>query len=168
MNIKQFFVGRAVGTIILLSIVVIILGFFAFNNYIYNEKQVDPNNQINTETKLGTGVPAFAWRFEQANTLNLDGNPNTDILLDLTYENGVIKNKLIDTVPGSCNELPDNDSDSIENTKDIQCYSAGLGQRYKITQGVSSYQVQRKTFEEGLPGYTPPAYEYEIVAEFPL
>ena len=93
MNIKQFFVGRAVGTIILLSIVVIILGFFAFNNYIYNEKQVDPNNQINTETKLGTGVPAFAWRFEQASTLNLDGNPNTDIFLDLTYENGVIKNE---------------------------------------------------------------------------
>jgi hypothetical protein len=165
MNIKQFFVGRAFGTIILLSIVVIILGFFAFNNYIYNEKQ---GEQINTEIKLGTGVPYFAWRFEQANTLNLDGNPNTDIFLDLTYENGVIQNKLIDTVPGGCNELPDNQSDSMDNTKDIQCYSAGLGQRYKITQGVSSYQVQRKTFEEGLPDYTPPAYEYEVVAEFPL
>ena len=168
MDTNKKFLDKKVGTIILLSIVVIILGFFAFNNYIYNEKQGDPNNQINTETKLGTGVPIFMWRYERASTLNLDGNPNTDIFLDLAYENGVVANKLIDTVPGGCNELPDNEVDSMENTKDMQCYSAGLGYRYKITQGVSSYQVQRKTFEEGLPDYTPPAYEYEVVAEFPL
>lgn len=165
MNIKQFFVGRAIGTIILLVIIALVALFFAFNNYIYNEKQGD---KVNTEVKGGVGIPSFMWRFEKADTLNLDGNPNTDIFLELTYENGVIENKLIDTVPGSCNDLPDLDTGSVENSTNIQCYSAGLGYRYKITQGENAYLVERKTFEEALPDYNPPPYEYETVAEFPL
>jgi hypothetical protein len=37
MTAKKFFVGRAIVTIVILLIIVI--GFFAFNSYIYNEKQ---------------------------------------------------------------------------------------------------------------------------------
>lgn len=40
MDLRQFFVGRALGFLILL---VIIGGFYAFNSYIYKEKQADPN-----------------------------------------------------------------------------------------------------------------------------
>lgn len=151
---------------ILLGILAVYGGFLAFNNYIYNEKNKTPDTvQPSAE---GTEPPVFFWRFEQADTLNLDGIPNTKVFLEATYSNGKVQGRLIDTNPGGCNELPDSEPDSLSGTKDVQCYVAGLGQRYKITKGVQSYEVKRKTFEEALPDYNPPAYEYDLVAEFPL
>lgn len=116
----------------------------------------------------GVGVSAFAWRFEQADSLNLDGIPETDIFLDATYQNGEVQTRLIDTVSSSCNELPDTEPDSVEGTTNIQCYGAGLGYRFKITRSDESYLIERKMFEEALPDYNPPVYEYETVMEFPI
>lgn len=151
MNIKKFFTGRA----IVITILFLVLGLFALNNYIYKEKQGE-----------GATATEFTWKFEDASTLNLDGNPETDLFLEVTYSNGEVERKLIDTTPGSCNPLPDAEEDSVPGTENIQCYSAGLGDRYKITQTTEAYLVQKKTFEEALPNQNPSAYEYEIVAEF--
>lgn len=115
-----------------------------------------------------TEAPTFTWKFEKAKSLNLDGNPNTNIFLEAKYANGKIDTKLIDTSAGSCNELPDADSDTLTGTANIQCYYAGAGERYKITKGEKSYFVERQTFEEGSPDYNPPEQRYEIVIEFPL
>ncbi len=41
MNPNKFFIGRTVVIIIILVIVGIVIGFYSFNNYIYQEKQVD-------------------------------------------------------------------------------------------------------------------------------
>lgn len=162
MNIRRFFVGRAIGFVVLLGFALLVAGFYAFNNYIYKEKQGD------ADMVSGIGVSAFAWRFEQADSLNLDGIPETDIFLDVTYQNGEVQTRLIDTVPSSCNELPDTEPDSVEGTTNIQCYGAGLGYRFKITRNDDLYLVERKTFEEALPDYNPPVYEYETVMEFPI
>ncbi|MES2930745.1 MAG: hypothetical protein V4665_03095 [Patescibacteria group bacterium] len=112
--------------------------------------------------------PVFAWKYEKADSLNLDGIPNTNIFLEAKYPGGEVQRKLVDTTHGSCNDLPDSDKDSVPGTLNIQCYSAGLGYRFKIVQGEKSYLVKRKTFEEALPDQNPPAYEYETVSEFPL
>lgn len=114
------------------------------------------------------GTPIFTWRYEKAESLNLDGIPETNIFLEVRYPNGAVENTLVDTTPGSCNELPDSTSDSVLNSTNIQCYSAGLGYVFKITKGPESYLVLRKTFEEALPDQTPPTYKYEVVVEFPL
>lgn len=165
MDLRKFFIGRAIGLAVLLVIVGIVAGFYALNNYIYKEKQGD-GGTLPPGSK--TEVSAFEWRFEEADTLNLDGVPNTNVFLEVTYENGETLNKLIDTTAGSCNELPEKEADSAENSTDIQCYSAGLGHRFKITKGPASYRVERKTFEEALPDYTPPDYQYEVIAEIPF
>lgn len=162
MNIRRFFVGRAIGFVVLFGIALLVAGFYALNSYIYKEKQGD------VEVVSGVGVNAFAWRFEQAESLNLDGIPETNIFLDTTYQSGEVQTRLIDTVPSSCNEVPDAESDSVEGTTNIQCYGAGLGYRFKITRNDDSYLVKRKTFEEATPDYNPPVYEYETVMEFPI
>lgn len=167
MDTKKFFTGRAIGFSILLIIGGLIAGFYALNSYIYKEKQGDgviPKDIV--ETEPGVGTPFFTWRYEKAETLNPDGNPNTEVFLEASYPNGVIKSKLIDTTPGSCNDLPDKEIDSFVNSTNIQCYYAGLGYRFKIVSGTNSYLVMRKTFEEAMPDYNPPVYEYEIVGEF--
>ncbi len=163
MTLRKFFVGRAIGLIILLCIIGIISGFYALNNYIYKEKQADP-----IETTNNALPPIFEWKYEEAKSLNLDGFPETNIFLKVTYPNGTIENRLIDTTPGSCNDLPDSEEDNVINSTVIQCYSAGLGYTFKITKGIGSYLVMRKTFEEGLLDYEPPLYEYKVVAEFPF
>ena len=162
MNIRRFFVGRAIGFVVLLGIALLVAGFYALNSYIYKEKQGDV--EVVSEAKVLT----FAWRFEQAESLNLDGIPETDIFLDITYQGGEVQTRLIDTVPSSCNEVPDAESDSVEGTTNIQCYGAGLGYRFKITKSEESYRVERMMFEEALPAYNPPVYEYETVIEFPI
>ncbi len=43
MNIRQFFVGRTVGFLV---VVAFVGGFFLFNNYIYNEKQAHTSNSF--------------------------------------------------------------------------------------------------------------------------
>lgn len=162
MNIRRFFVGRAIGFVVFFGIAFLVAGFYSLNSYIYKEKQGD------VDMVSGVGVSAFAWRFEQADSLNLDGIPETDIFLDATYQNGEVQTRLIDTVSSSCNELPDTEPDSVEGTTNIQCYGAGLGYRFKITRSDESYLIERKMFEEALPDYNPPVYEYETVMEFPI
>ncbi len=113
-------------------------------------------------------LSAFTWRY-QAGALNLDGIPGTKIFLDAVYDNGNVLSREIDEVDGSCNEIlpSEEDADIIDGSTKIQCYAAGLGQWFKITKGESSYLVLRKTFEEALPDYASPSYQYESIAEFP-
>lgn len=251
MTPRKFFIGRTIGFIVLLAII----GFFAFNNYIYKEKQgsgipmepyratlsgtqtclphKDTNGPQTLECAIGIETDAgefyaldfnlmsqippeiqsgerftasgvitpierlstdqwqkydvegifsvtdsviveggrdvvFDWIFEEADTLNGDGNPNTNVFLYAKYDDGEVVQKLIQVSHGSCNELPDADADSVPNTTNVQCYGAGFGFTFKITKGENSYLVMKKEFEEGSPDYDPPEQEYKVVSEFPL
>lgn len=150
----------------LLVIAGLVAGFYALNNYIYQEKQGD---EVVTEPlPIEDGEPTFTWKFEPADTLNGDGNPNTNVFLDAKYSDGEVTSKLIQVSHGSCNELPDADSDSLLGTTNVQCYGAGFGFTFKITKGENSYLVMKKEFEEGSPDYDPPEQSYEVVSEFPF
>lgn len=156
MTLKHLLIG-------LLIVGALIGGFYAFNNYIYNEKQAEgPAPVVSTEP------PTFAWRFEEAKTLNGDGNPNTNVFLDAKYSDGEVESKLIQVSHGSCNALPDVESDSLSGTTNVQCYGAGFGFVFKITKGEKSYLVMKKELEEGSPDFEPPVQEYKVVVEFPL
>ena len=39
MNLRQFFVGRAIGLLVVLGVVGLVAAFYSFNNYIYEQKQ---------------------------------------------------------------------------------------------------------------------------------
>lgn len=54
MNPRQFFLGRAIGFLVVLVLAVV--GFYVFNSYIYNEKQGEPqlNQQENFEPQRMT------------------------------------------------------------------------------------------------------------------
>ncbi len=170
MNLRKFFVGRAIGTIILLVIIGLVVGFYALNNFIYKEKQGDVGVSKNDTPQIqsDTQSPVFTWRYAKADSMNLDGQPKTDVFLVAKYSNGKVEEKLIDTSSGGCNDLPDRDEDSVPNSTNAQCYGAGLGYRFKITKGENSYLVLQKKFEEGLPDYAPPSGEYKVVSEFPF
>lgn len=144
-----------------LSLILVILFCIVLILYVLKKNPVEENPVVNTDEP-----PVFVWQYQEAKTLNGDGNPETDIFLEVKYPNGKIQTKLIDTTPGSCNDLPNLEPDTLLNTTNIQCYSAGLGYRYKIIKGENSYLVERQTFEEGLPDYNPPSYKYEVVDEF--
>jgi hypothetical protein len=45
MTLRQFFVGKAIGTFVVIGLALLVAGFFALNNYIYKEKQADPSEQ---------------------------------------------------------------------------------------------------------------------------
>lgn len=113
-----------------------------------------------------TEAPTFSWRFEEADSLNGDGNPNTNVFLNVKYSDGQTDTKLIQVSHGSCNELPDAEKDSLAGTKNVQCYGAGFGFYFKIVKGEKSYQIMKKEFDEGSPDYSPPPQEYKVVAEF--
>lgn len=156
------------------SVVVVVLGLLGLAAFVY-KNAVPTQNLLETkpqpvgqEDSTINTPPTFAWRFTEDDSKNLDGMPQTKVFLDATYPGGRVESKLIDTTPGGCNELPEAAEDSIAGSAAVQCYAAGLGYRYKITEGEASYLVWRKTFEEALPDHTPPLYEYEVVAEFPL
>lgn len=109
----------------------------------------------------------FLWRFEEADTNNPDGNPQTKVYLTASYGEDVREEKLVDTVDGSCSELEGESYEGdISNTGKVQCYYAGLGQQYRIVEDKDSYIVERKFFEEALPDYTPSPSEWEVIAEF--
>lgn len=148
--------------IFILILILATLGFFVLNSYIYNEKQVENKTLESNQT------PIFIWEFEEADSLNLDGIPQTNIFLKATYSNGAVERKLIKTSDTSCNELPDGEEDNVPGSTSIQCYGAGLGYRLKVTKGTESYLVLQKKFEEGSPDYTPPNQEYKFIAEIPL
>ncbi|MDQ5952974.1 MAG: hypothetical protein QG551_202 [Patescibacteria group bacterium] len=150
MTSKTFF-------IIILTIGVLVGGFYVLNNHIYNEKQ-SPVTATETLEDTPREAPIFTWSFKPANSLNGDGNPNTDVFVEAKYSDGEIVKKLVDTSHGGCNQLPDSDN--------VQCYGAGLGFNYRITKGEKSYLIERQEFEEGSPDYNPPVQDYKVIAEF--
>lgn len=167
MTIREFFTHKY---FTLIAIITIGIGFFVYNEYIAPRTMVVPVEEMVTESSddtLSTEPPVFTWKFDFSETLNRDGLPNTELSLKASYGGDVVT-KVIATVPGSCNELPDNQKDSVANSTDAQCYAAGIGDRFKIVKGVDSYQVMRQEFEEGMPEYNPPIQEYKVVAEFPF
>ena len=161
-------------TFIWTSVVVVVLGLLSLGAFAYKNAVPTPSlletklQPVVQEDSATTTPPTFAWRFTEDDSKNLDGMYQTNVFLDATYLGGRVESKLIDTTPGGCNELPDAAEDALEGIAAAQCYAAGLGYRYKVTEGESSYLVWRKTFEEALPDHTPPQYEYEVVAEYPL
>lgn len=151
------YVKRTTIVIILICVVAVLAGTFTF--YSRNNPNVvnEPAN-----------VASFSWVFEEDESLNGDGNKQTNLILEITYSDSSLTKKKIDTVPGGCSILPEADKDVATSTTQVQCYYAGLGYKYKIVKGNNSYQVKRQTFEEGSPEYTPQVTQYETVSEFPL
>ncbi len=116
-----------------------------------------------TSTSAST---TFAWRFEEAQTMNPDGMPQTNIYLTIEHSNRKIEQR-VDTVDGSCSELEGEKYEGdVSDTGNIQCYAAGLGQRYRITKNEHTYSAERKLFEEAIPNVAAPEYEWEVVKEF--
>lgn len=165
MKPRNFFVGRAVVVSILL-----ILGLLVFvcKTYVYpNIKSaaiIPPAENI----KENNQPPIFTWKYTNDTSLNPDGNPQTVIFLEALYPDGTIQSKRIDMTPSSCNDVPDTEVGSAPYSTNIQCYGAGLGYRFKVTTGETSYLVERKMFEESTPDYNPPQNAYEVISEFPL
>jgi hypothetical protein len=167
MNLHQFFVGRA---IVFAVLFVLGLGFLAYKAYVPHAEAPAPAG-IGTSTQQDAAIaapPAFVWQYEEADSRNGDGNPETDVFLEARYRDGSVERKLIDTTHASCAAVPEIEVDSLRGTTNIQCYGAGLGYRFKITKGADAYLVQRQEFEEGSPEYEPPVQAYEVVARFPL
>jgi hypothetical protein len=113
-----------------------------------------------------TPISSFNWDFEEDSTLNLDGQPQTSVYLLATYKSNLSDRKLIDTVDGSCSKLPGKYEGDTSNAGKIQCYSAGLGQQYRIVAGEKVYSIERKLFEEALPNASSTYYDWERVSEF--
>jgi len=112
-------------------------------------------------------TPVFSWRFVDASTNNLDGFPQTHVVLTALYSSNESIDTRIDTVDGGCSQLSDEQYErGVSTTSKVQCYYAGLGFTYQIINTDERYIVQRKMFEEGLPGDTPKEYEWENIAEF--
>lgn len=169
MTLRNFFVGRAV---VLCVLLIIGLGVWGYMNYFSAAENTEVNTvvpqPIVQQENTNTEPPTFAWKYAVADSLNGDGNPETNVFLEAKYPGGAVETKLVDTTPGSCYDLPDAEKGSVAGTTTIQCYHAGLGYTFKITKGEKAYLVKRKTFEEGSPDYIPPETEYETVSEFPL
>jgi hypothetical protein len=110
-----------------------------------------------------TGDPTFTWQY----TYTTSGDfPKTHVALTATYPDSTTIKKDIDTPDGSCNEYASPDKDIYPRSTMIICYAAGLGHYYKVVQSNNAYLVQRKTFEEGSPQYTPPELPFETIARF--
>lgn len=162
MTLRQFFLGRAIVFSILL-----LLGlgaFFYYSRYPDGTYEVLPV----VSREENPVPPAFTWKFAKSDSIDLDGFPENAITLEAMYPDGFVQDKVIDTVPGSCNELDDPEEGSLPNTSTIQCYSAGLGYRYMVAKGDDAYLIQRKKFEEASPKYDPPVFTYEVISMFPF
>ena len=150
--------------------IVIVIGiiFFAYKAYApVSPEPVVPVTPVQDTAVLSTEPPVFAWKFEYDVTKNLDGLPQTNVILVATYDTEKVS-KRVATVPGGCNDLQEKEKDSVPNSTVAQCYAAGAGDRFKVVKGPDSYLVMKKVFEEGSPEYNPPVQPYEMVAEFPL
>ena len=103
MSLRNFFVGRG---IVFAILILLVLAFFVYQLSVPeviapiadSDEQVEPQEEF-------IGPADFTWRFSEADSLNPDGNPNTDIFLDAVYANGVTHTQYIDTTAGSCNIL---------------------------------------------------------------
>ena len=166
MSLRNFFVGRG---IVFAILILLGLAFFIYQLSVPeviapiadSDEQVEPQEEF-------IGPADFTWRFSEADSLNPDGNPNTDIFLDAVYANGVTHTQYIDTTAGSCNEVEYSDTDIVPVSSTIICYSAGLGYYFSVSEEDDAYLVQRKMIEEASPEYTPPEYAFEVIAKFPL
>src|SRR5690606_35384710 len=138
MTLKGFFVGRG---IVFAILILVGLGFFAYQLFV--PEVIAPVNEEAMSQEEYVGPATFTWRFEEADSLNPDGNPNTDIFLEAVYVNGVAHSKRIDTTPSSCNEVEDNETELATVSSTIVCYGAGLGYYFVVTQSDSEYLVQR-------------------------
>ncbi len=153
--------------VVILTIVAIVL--LTKGGLVNRENDLLPVEQA-TVSDLTSPVSTFTWRYEAGN-MSLDGLPKTIVFLDVMYENKKILPIRIEEVEGSCNDVDPNkkeDTDMLDGTTKIQCYAAGFGELYKITNGADSYQVVRKHIEEGNPEVTPVNFEYEKITEVPL
>lgn len=147
---KKFFIGMVVFAIVGVVFLVATLD---------TDKKTDTTLEENLEENVPTQAPTFNWAFEEASTLNPDGSPQTNVYLSVNGEQ-----KRIDTVDGSCSENEGETYESdVSNTGKVQCYYAGLGQRYRIVKIEDSYAVERKLFEEALPDVALPEREWEVV-----
>jgi len=148
-------------TLIIVVSVVLALGAV----YLFTNKE----SRVTTEsiqTEQVEGPTTFAWRFADSSTDNMDGLPQTDIFLSVTHSNQTVEG-LVDTVDGGCSQLEGESYEGdISAMGRIQCYAAGFGQQYRITQSSDVFFVERKFFEEAMPEIAPPVYEWEVVSEF--
>ncbi len=162
MNTK--YISRA-----LIVVLIIIIGFYTIR-FLDQKRiaEIRENKDVEVVDSQDSNPKSFEWKFEDSDSLNLDGQPNTDVLVDVTYESGAVKAFLVDTQSGGCNALDSADEDNALGSKNAQCYGAGLGFTYKITKGEVSYLVKRKQFEEALPDYDPTTTKYEVVLEIKL
>lgn len=162
MNTK--YISRA-----LIAILVLVIGFFTIRFLDQKRSaEIRENEDVEVADSQDSSPKSFEWKFEDSDSLNLDGQPNTDVFVGVTYESGEGKAFLVDTQSGGCNALDSADKDNALGSKNAQCYGAGLGFTYKITKGEDSYLVKRKQFEEALPDFNPPATQYEVISEIKL
>lgn len=165
MKPHTFFGGRAVGFLVL---VVLGLCFFLYKTYSKESQRVPVVVTPEPHTGDIKEAPVFTWKYEPDDSLNGDGLPQTNVYLETSYSSLKKTSKLVATVPGSCNDLPDREKDSAINSSVAQCYAAGYGDLFKITKGERSYLVMRRVFEEGSPEYNSPVQPYKVVLEIPL
>lgn len=153
--------------ILLILVVVVILGSgYLLWNLLSPVEKADssllPEPMVETEKP----IPTFSWRFEEADTYNPDGGPQTRVYLSATY-NGTTTEKLIDTVDGGCSEIEgEKHEGDVSNTGKVQCYYAGLGQSYRIVKGEAAYMIEKKLWEEALPEIEPAPEQWEQVVAF--
>jgi hypothetical protein len=165
---KKSFMGPLFGFLLIIAVVGIGTAFLAFNKH---EEGVNVSvlpNDGPIQTPLNKEPVGFSWKFEEAKTLNLDSNPQTNLYVEIKYPNDEVESKLVATTDGSCNELPEADKDSFSNTTNVQCYYAGFGYRFKIVKRDNAYLVEQQEFEEGTPDYDPPTQQYKVVTEIPF
>lgn len=160
-----FFGGRAVGFLVLIALG---LCFFLYKTYNKESQSAVVVTTPEPNVDDSKGAPVFRWKYEADDSLNGDGLPQTNVFLEASYSSLKKASKLIATVPGSCNDLPDREKDSAPNSSVAQCYAAGYGDLFKVIKGERSYVVMRKVFEEGSPEYDPPVQPYKVVLEIPL
>ncbi len=156
MSLKNFLFDRAVIAGVLFTVI-------AGGIVLY--KTAPSQSEIQSQLPPPATVQSLSWVYEPADSLTPDGVPQTNLYVQVAYSDGTTDKKLVDTVPMSCNDLDSSVPDSALLSKEAQCYAAGLGYRYKITKGDSSYLVQRKAFEEALPDQVPVTHDYHVISE---
>ncbi len=107
MNVRQFFVGKAIGTLVVLAIVGVVAAFYAFNNYIYEQKQAYAASDIKnaeyiinaqrvrlengvaeTEAAPGSAAKVVTRYFGNELKTDFDGDGRDDVAFILTQEGG--------------------------------------------------------------------------------
>jgi len=138
--------------------VVVIAGYNAFWPGV--DVTVEPVIQ---REEVPHGEPTFSWSYATDETGEI---PRTRITLRAMYFDGTSRMKEIDTVDGTCNVYPSPETDVYPKSEQIICYYAGLGHYFKIVAQDGKYLVQKRTFEEASPDYTPPVTNFETIVVF--